>query len=285
MRYVANYSIADHDDLGSDDQINYLKVNSVGFYEFNEPFGAMHRKHGRRDWYLSYNNSGRMRVKSTDGMNVIEAGDAFLYAPHEEQLYGQENQQPFASYWVHFTGYGVLDVLANTGLAQRRIIRLGQDGAVVELFERIIEEIERKEKGYEMVAASLLMQIIGIIGRRMERGGATGFRQEQIGPALERIHKQYGGRLSVAGLAALCHLSTSRFYALFRQHTGLSPQQYIIDFRLKKACELMRHTQLNIRQISSLCGFDDQLYFSKLFKKHMATTPSAWQKARQTDAL
>jgi AraC family transcriptional regulator, arabinose operon regulatory protein len=279
MRYVANYSIADHDDMGVEDQTNYLQINSVGFYEFDEPFGAMHRKRGRRDWYLSYNHSGRMLVKCEGGMQVIEAGDAFLYAPHEEQLYGQENQQPFANYWVHFTGFGVQEILANAGLAERRQLRLGQDAALVELFERIIGEIEHKKRGYELVATSLLMQLIGSIGRHLEHDGAVGLHQQHIGPALERIHKHYDGKLVVSDLASLCHLSISRFYTLFHRHTGLSPQQYIIDLRLRKACELMRHTHLNIRQISSLCGFEDQLYFSKLFKKHMAATPSDWQKA------
>jgi transcriptional regulator GlxA family with amidase domain len=73
-------------------------------------------------------------------------------------------------------------------------------------------------------------------------------------------------------------LSPNRYSNVFKESTGTSPQQYLIDLRLQKAKELLSHTSLNIRQIASLTGFNNQLYLSRLFKKYESIPPSDYAK-------
>lgn len=278
MRYASGYRVPDHDDKGCCDRSNFLLINSVGYYEFDEPSGATYRKSGRKDYYLSYNHAGSMKLRFHGKPYEIGPGSIFIYRPFEEQYYGQANSEPMANYWVHFTGYGAHEMLVNAGLSEKTFFSVGTRDEIAGLFERMITEVTDKRTGYELMAASLLLNIVSLITRQLDENSveSTGSSSMKIHESVKYIHKYYDRKITVAELAKMSLLSTNRYTNVFKQVTGMSPQQYIIQFRLQKACELMRHTSLNIRQISALTGFDDQLYFSRLFKKYEGMTPSEY---------
>jgi len=92
LKYTEGYQIYDPEDKGFATREERLFVNHCGYYEFDEPYGATHRKHGRKDYYLSYNHSGKMKVKSKQKIYEIGEGTVFVYRPYEEQYYGQANK-------------------------------------------------------------------------------------------------------------------------------------------------------------------------------------------------
>lgn len=69
-------------------------------------------------------------------------------------------------------------------------------------------------------------------------------------------------------------LSEYHFYRLFRQAFGLSPVQFLHQYRLTKAWECLTQTQLSITQIAESCGFYDVHHFNKTFRKHFGQGPS-----------
>ncbi|MHB1483528.1 MAG: AraC family transcriptional regulator [Saccharofermentanales bacterium] len=275
MRYASAYSIPDYDDMGQNDNNRYMQINSVGYYEFDEIYGPTHRINGRNDYYLSYNHSGTMKILMQNKYHTIGPGKIFLYKPHEEQYYGQANKEPISNYWIHFTGYGVFEPLLVLDMSSSAIYDIGSSDEIVELFNKIIDEVADKKKGYEIFAASCLLQIFAIISRKMTilQENSPLDHVVMINTILRHIHENYSGGVSVEEMAKIACLSTSRFSCVFKQVTGKSPQQYLLDYRLDKAVELMQHTSLNIRQIAALTGYGDQLYFSRLFKKYRGVSP------------
>lgn len=85
--------------------------------------------------------------------------------------------------------------------------------------------------------------------------------------------------LSLADCAARLHLSVSRFSHLFTKTIGVSPYQYLLRLRLDQACALLLHTELDIRHIAQLVGFDDPSYFSRLFRKRFGENAGAFRTA------
>jgi AraC family transcriptional regulator, arabinose operon regulatory protein len=275
MRYVSNYRVPDHDDRGVSDKSSFLLVNSVGYYNFEMDMEYTHRKLGRRDFYLAYNHAGRMRLKANGILYDVGEGDVFIFSPQQEQYYGQETE--IENYWVHFTGYGAYEALAGANLLERPVYHISTGREMVDLFEKLLEAVQLKSMGYELLCAGLLLQIMALVTKNtdgFEQARQAGSRRI-IDESLKAIHKSLDMHISVAGLAAMSYLSPNRFSHLFKQQVGASPQEYIIDLRLNKAVELMRHTNLNIRQISQLSGIFDQLYFSRLFRKRFGEPPSA----------
>ena len=82
-------------------------------------------------------------------------------------------------------------------------------------------------------------------------------------------------------MAELAHLSPSRFRALFREATGLSPLDYLLVLRLNHARQLMLQTGSSIGEVARAVGYEDQLYFSRIFKKRTGLSPSAYRRGAQ----
>lgn len=276
MRYTAEYRIPDTDDKGYSSNKSHLLINSVGYYEFDEEYGATYRPKGRKDYYLSYNHSGSMKVRSKYQNHIIHGGTVFLYRPFEEQHYGQADNNPISNYWVHFTGYGCPEIIKLANMEEGNIFSVGISETIPQLFEIMIDEIAKKQYNYELVSASILQQVIYLLSRKLCINNTVKIDEKysRINQTMVYIRKHYPEKITLKQLAGMAGLSCSRYSYLFKEYSGISPQQYLINVRLEKAQELMSHTRLNIRQISSLIGFGDQLYFSRLFKKYKSTSPS-----------
>jgi len=280
MKYQYAYRVADLIDSGNHSREDYLIINSIG-YEYDEPAGVANREKGRLDFLLSYLHSGSMKVRIGDDERTVPAGTVFIGKPFERQFYAKSGKEPTGSYWLHFTGYGVTDLLIKAKLWNDSFFFTGVNDDIPRLFARIIEEEVERQPSFEQISASLLQELIFTVTRKL----AIREQVERLNPqelmlytSFNLLHKNYARKLTVQDLAAQAGFSASRYTSIFKAHTGLSPQQYLIQYRLRKAKDLMRHTQLNIRQIASLAGFDDQLYFSRLFKKYEGVAPLDYRK-------
>ncbi|WDV48130.1 AraC family transcriptional regulator [Clostridiaceae bacterium M8S5] len=88
------------------------------------------------------------------------------------------------------------------------------------------------------------------------------------------IHENYDNQLSVGELAEMFEMNTNRLYYIFMKHAGIGPGDYIIAYRLNRAKELLYTTDLPINNIADAIGYNDPLYFSRLFKKRFGLSPS-----------
>ena len=94
---------------------------------------------------------------------------------------------------------------------------------------------------------------------------------------LTHIHQNSGKRIRVDDLARRAHLSVARFHAVFREGTGLAPQQYILRMRIRKAQELLIRTDLSVGEIAASVGQPDALFFSRIFKKKCGLSPRQYR--------
>jgi len=285
LKYQSEYRLPDIDDKGYLSRDEYLLVNCVGYYEFDEPYGATYRKYGRKDYYLSYNYSGTMKVKANGEEHKLEGGTVLIYKPNEEQYYGQANKYPISNYWVHFTGYGAAELLLKANLDNGSIFQIDINNEIPVLFEKIMNEVGDKKYYYEYTSAAFLINIIFEISRRLQFTNANKHesdREKRINQSVSFIHKNYSKNITITELSNMAGITVNYYSNVFKELIGVSPMQYIINFRLQKAKELMCYSNLNIRQIASLVGFDDQLYFSRLFKKYENLSPLDFIKNRRT---
>ncbi|WP_317929939.1 helix-turn-helix transcriptional regulator [Halioxenophilus sp. WMMB6] len=71
--------------------------------------------------------------------------------------------------------------------------------------------------------------------------------------------------------------NSKRLSHIFKEYLGVSPIIWRNEIRLEKACQLLTYSQYNIGQIAAMVGYEDQLYFAKVFKKRLGFTPSAYR--------
>ena len=98
---------------------------------------------------------------------------------------------------------------------------------------------------------------------------------------LEYIEKNYQKTIRLKDISAITHMSVSRLSVLFKEKTDTSFTSYLIQYRMKKACELLRETDRQIKEISFLVGYDDYAQFVKMFRKVIGTTPQKYRTSSQ----
>ena len=91
------------------------------------------------------------------------------------------------------------------------------------------------------------------------------------------IKNNFTQRLFLKELATQFALSPNYCCSLFTKTTGLTFSQYITKLRMEKALLLLQNPTLTINDIAGLTGYDDQIYFSKVFKKYYSLTPSQYR--------
>jgi AraC family transcriptional regulator of arabinose operon len=279
MKHDEAYRIPDIDDMGTCDNSSFLLVNSVGYYEFTEVTRPTHRKQGRNDYYMAYNHHGNMKIRMSGHEYQLEPGSVFIYRPHEEQYYGHGKNKAFMSHWVHFTGYGVEELLSGAGLSEKCVFNVGISKTIANIYEAMLLELKDKNPGYELMVSSFLINLVAVIARKLdpEFYGNLSESRKEIHDSVRYINNNYDKRIYIKELAEMAHLCPDRYTCIFKEVMGITPLQYIINLRIQKSCELIRRTSLGIGQIAAMVGFDDQLYFSRLFKKNNGLSPSKYR--------
>lgn len=95
--------------------------------------------------------------------------------------------------------------------------------------------------------------------------------------ALAYIDEHYAEKISLEQIAAQSHVNSTYMSELFKKEMGVRLIDYINNLRVIHACEYLRFSNYSMGQIAELCGFNDQNYFTKVFKKFLNTTPSNYR--------
>ena len=103
-----------------------------------------------------------------------------------------------------------------------------------------------------------------------------------IAPALKFISDNFSRpEITNEALASLCNISEVYFRRLFKEQTGESPKQYILNLRLKKAKQLLSCSDMKIWSIAEFCGFESTAHFCRTFKSHFGITPKDYRESRR----
>jgi AraC family transcriptional regulator len=102
--------------------------------------------------------------------------------------------------------------------------------------------------------------------------------------ALAFIHANLGSKLTWAGMAAALGLDPFRFGRGFKLATGMTPHQYIIRCRIRRAMRLLEREELALADIALEVGCSCQSHLTTLFRKHLGTTPGAFRESRMANS-
>lgn len=98
-----------------------------------------------------------------------------------------------------------------------------------------------------------------------------------IKEAISYIEENFQNEISVEDIAKTCGLNRSYFGKIFKDVMGKSPQEFLLSYRMIKATELLKLSQLSIGDISNAVGYPNQLHFSRAFKKIYTLSPREWR--------
>ena len=259
-----------------------LRILSAGTYQLlKRPKLPTWRPKGRVDWQLIYISAGEGHFMLNGQEVIVPAGNMVLYQPNKEQHYyflGKDKAQ----YWfVHFTGRTVRNILKHCEIPlDGYILHTGLSYAYEDLFKKMRDELVECAWGYEEKLTYLFRELLIEMNRRMNENEKkiSGFVQNEIDLAKAYFRDHYNEEISIEQYAASRNMSTSWFGKSFVEYVGKSPKQYILEQRIRNAQELLETTDGTVSEISRIVGYENPMYFSRVFKKAKGMSPVKYRK-------
>ena len=161
------------------------------------------------------------------------------------------------------------------------------DRRLQDILRHLIEETAGQKKHYRHVVQSLVTELFALLLRdHVDEGEAEKSEDDRvkyvelIAPALARMHTDYAHRLTVEELAALCRVTKYHFCRVFRRAMGVTAVQYLTSYRIDLAEAMLRDAGRSIREVAFACGFEDESYFYRCYKKYKGRSPKAERKKK-----
>lgn len=252
-----------------------LVVYNVGFQKCAPGYGW---GPGARDHYLlHYVLSGRGRYECNGKTFELEAGEAFLAYPDMPILYSADQTDPWEYYWVGFSGPAAPLLLARTLFTpQCPVVR---PGAGEQLRQGLLDIYKARGADYAH-AVRMAGYLQTVLGGLME--GAFQPMQASLASYAHRaaalLQQNYALSVSVDEIARQVGVSRSYLYRAFQSQFGCSPSTYLTRYRIQRAKQLLRHSGWTVSVIASSSGFEDPLYFSRVFHKATGLSPTEYRK-------
>ena len=270
------------------DKSKPLIVGSCGTYHlYTRPKLPTYRPRGRVDFQLLYIASGiaHFYFDHNETDTIVPAGHMVLYRPREPQRYVYYGNEQTEVYWVHFTGGSGKKDLPGYGITnEMRVLPTGTSLDYARIFKQMIHELQRCQTHYPEVLTLLLRQLFILIHRQLTREHTrkNDYLDAEMSLAMQFFNDNYNTEVNIEEYASARGMSVSWFIRSFKQYTHTTPMQYIVSRRITNAQMLLETTNYNITEIGQIVGYDNPLYFSRIFRKQKGMSPSDYRKLRQS---
>lgn len=234
---------------------------------------------GVRDHYLiHYVLSGKGYYKTPQRTYALGPGDLFIVYPQTPIKYWADQEDPWEYQWVGFHGSEASFLLRRTDLTREEPVLHLDDKRIPEALSAIVtahgrglsQQTRMIGRLYEFLALLLELSV------RPQKGDDN---FDYVSSATKYIAYNFAAPIDVTHIAQSIGVSRSHLYRMFMKTMGVTPNEYLTRYRISQACELLRGGGLPISAVANSVGYEDPLYFSRVFKRITGVSPRSWSKS------
>ncbi len=243
-------------------------------------FGPATRNHYLFHYVLS--GTGRLMANDSRGISheyQIRSGEGFMIFPRQINTYIADTKLPWEYVWIEFDGMRAREIIETAGLSPDHPV---YHAAYKDLRENMKDEMLYIAEHHDAPPFHLMGHLylfIDYLSRSSSSKIATSGRVRDfyIKEALNYIEQNFQNDISVENIASFCGLNRTYFGRIFKETVGKSPQQFLLSYRMAKAAELLKLTELTINDVGNAVGYPNQLHFSRAFKNVYGLSPREWR--------
>lgn len=264
----------------------------LGLYQFgweqctpSHSFGPAARNHFLFHYVIS--GTGILYADDSKGITQtysVKSGEGFMLFPHQITTYIADRNLPWEYTWIEFDGLRAKEAVEIAGLSMDQPIfhPRAKDLAHNMMEEMIYIAQNAKESPFHLIGHLYL--VLDYLTRssssmKLKQGGKM--RDFYIKEALSFIEQNFQNDISIEDISSFCGLNRSYFGKIFHETVGKSPQDFLLNYRMTKAAELLKLTKLSIGDIGNAVGYPNQLHFSRAFKNVFGVSPRNWRSENQ----
>lgn len=234
----------------------------------------------RPNYIIHYVLEGCGKYQVGDETYELKAGQGFLIEPETLTFYQADAKEPWTYLWIGFNGEKADEFMKDIGLNSQQLIFRSKYST--ELKSIVIKMLKNNTYSTtsQFILEGLLYSFLSVLAQDIEITFSTEKERENlyIRKAIEYIQNTYSNNIRVTDIASYVCINRSYLYTLFQKNIGMSPQDYLANYRLSRAAELLTITEYPVSSVAMSCGYRDPLVFSKAFKAKKGMSPSAYRK-------
>lgn len=247
-------------------------------------FGGHWYGPGKRDSYiLHFVSDGKGIFRCFGKTYELSRGDVFLVKPDTEVYYQADENNPWSYMWVGFNGIKAESYLESAGLAGESVTTKCENIPIIFSCVQQMIMYRHLTLANELKRESALLQILSVL---MEEYKDTLPKEKRydypyqiyVNQAVDYIQRNYKSNIKINELAAYIGIDRSYLTSIFKNATHYSPQEYLMNYRMEKAKNMLKNENIKISQVAQAVGYFDQLSFSKMFRKLVGVSPSEYRK-------
>lgn len=220
---------------------------------------------------------GRGRITIENTVYTLKQGTLLYLPPGLKHSMASSSNNPMSFYGVHFCYINTSHFNgewsceeSNDALPIRNITEVAAYQKMETLFKKINNYWNEKSLGFEMICRGMLLEVLYSVMHNSENNYSSRLKTETL---LTYINKNLDKKLTVESLAGIVKLSPDYLSVQFKNITGFTVIQYINQCRIDNAKILLLNNEMRIKDIAIAVGFNDEFYFSKMFKKYEGISP------------
>lgn len=264
--------------------MRYMKYFNVDTELYFVQAGYEDCKEGYENTILSVNSyvvhfvyQGKGVLKTGGKTYRLSSGDAFLISPNIPAYYCADKDEPWVYMWFEITGRTAHKFLDSIALSEQSPIYHTKDTErVAKQFDCMFESLKTKN---EYLYISDLLKLMAVMNetshvRITQRSASL---RECINMCIAYINSNFSKKITVKDLCEVANMERSYLFRMFKSYTGMSPQEYLIRYKMQYASRLIAIEKYSVGEAAKSVGYDDQFAFSKLFKKYHKVSPSEYK--------
>lgn len=216
--------------------------------------------------------------------HAVRPGEVLVVPPVTPHIYGADEKRPWTIHWFHMQGTLVPEYLAELNVSPANpVVFLGDDPQWLALFEEMLDAMGHGYTQQQLLQAShALVHLLAVTVRhRHESWREQPDAPQKVAQTIAYMKQHLDQALQLDALAALASLSRSRYTALFKEQTGYAPIDYFNRLRMHNACRLLDTTELSVKAVAARLGYEDPLYFSRMFRLVNDASPMEYRRLRK----
>ncbi len=219
----------------------------------------------RRYWLFHFVVKGFGHYEIGERQYEIGPGEIFVIPPWEETFYQADEENPWQYIWIGFTSESPLPVKIADTLSCPKALGIFNE----------MKKCAEMTSGRSAFLLGKLWELFALLMEKDEK------QTDYVEDAIAWIHSEYMNDITIELLAQRLNLDRTYFSAIFKKKMGISPKQYLLNYRMSIAASLMTDNKKSVSVAAHSAGYPDIFNFSKMFKKHYGVSPNEYVKQKK----
>ena len=215
----------------------------------------------------------------------LEACQGFLICPSQVNTYYADENLPWEYAWVEFDGVKAMEFMEMAGLDyDHPIYRVKKREFASLIRDEIMDIVDNPGQSpiYQIGHLYLLFDRLIQCSAAAKASPAGKMKDFYIKEAISFVEQNYSRDITVEDIAAFCNLNRNYLGKLFREGTNQTLQHFLMHYRMNRAAELLKFSDMNVSEVGKMCGYPNQLHFSRAFKTIYGISPNHWREKNGT---